>query len=122
MCDIMFIDDLAMIVANRSWEDNVKDLHSWVKDIKVKNQKRELSFAMEKRELIHFNKGQLDQQYTGIVRVIWPTAEIWWLGVWIHQQLHVASHIHQIVNKVTQTLNNLKILGKLMCGLEPTHR
>ena len=60
MCNIMFIDDLAMIVANRAWEDNIKDLHSWVKDVKAKNQERKLSFAMKKSKLIHFNKGQLD--------------------------------------------------------------
>ena len=56
----MFINDLAMIMANRAWEDNVKDLHSWVKDVKAKNQERKLSFVMEKSKLIHFNRGQLD--------------------------------------------------------------
>lgn len=117
-----FIDNVIHLVASRSFEANIQNLHAHTNRSLEWADTHGAIFDRKKAQLIHFSHKRKVQDLPNLVFgdvILRPKQEIKWLGVWFDTKLLFNSHLSHVKKTGEFTISQLRRLSKCFSGLAP---
>ncbi len=123
-----YADDICLLAASNSLEENNKVLAEDFREITQWAHREGLTFDIAKTELIHFTSRTRDRnpaislQLTGETHNIEPTPQdraLRWLGIFFDRKLSFKAHASILAARDTRTANGIRALGNTVRGAAP---
>ena len=123
---VMYIDDGSIRAVSKSLQINCMVIEEAYNRVHKWMEKSNLSLDMEKRDLIHFDKGKL--AVDPVMSVMLPNKDgtttkhkpqevAKWLGIFFDQKLSFRTHVNIMAQRAETATNAVKILGNTVRGL-----
>ncbi|KAF5347037.1 hypothetical protein D9758_011621 [Tetrapyrgos nigripes] len=132
----MYVDDGMIFVSSESPSHNTAILHDvWHRVIAPWCKHVGLTIDVAKRELMHYRKPRskanpiagnprpplLITDPDGVLRMVYPSTSIRWLGVIMDETLSFNFHVKHLITNAGKALGALFMLGNTRRGLSPYH-